>query len=99
YKDVVDLFIIDTPSTQYGGTGESFDWSLLNHINIKVPYLIAGGINANKIIQIEKMGLKHAGYDISSGIEIAGDKDKNKMITIIKLVKGALKDEKNTNRS
>lgn len=45
------------------------------------------------------MGLKHAGYDISSGIEIAGDKDKNKMITIIKLVKGALKDEKNTNRS
>ncbi|PTE66842.1 phosphoribosylanthranilate isomerase [Staphylococcus devriesei] len=99
YKDFVDLFIIDTPSTQYGGTGESFDWSLLNHIDIEVPYLIAGGIDANKITQIEKMGLKHAGYDISSGIEIAGNKDKNKMITIVKLVKGVLKNEKYTNRS
>ena len=45
------------------------------------------------------MGLKHAGYDISSGIEIAGNKDKNKMITIVKLVKGVLKNEKYTNRS
>ena len=29
YKDEIDMFIIDTPSITYGGTGQSFDWKLL----------------------------------------------------------------------
>lgn len=28
FKEHIDLFIIDTPSEQYGGTGQSFDWTL-----------------------------------------------------------------------
>ena len=32
YKDEIDMFIIDTPSITYGGTGQSFDWKLLKKI-------------------------------------------------------------------
>ena len=31
----VDLFIIDTPSQNYGGTGNTYDWNVLifeNHV-------------------------------------------------------------------
>lgn len=50
--------------------------------------LIAGGIDANKIKQIETLHLNHVGYDISSGIEANGMKDKNKMLAVIQQLKG-----------
>ena len=28
----VDLFIIDTPSQNYGGTGNTYDWNVLSNI-------------------------------------------------------------------
>ncbi|MCU5745563.1 phosphoribosylanthranilate isomerase [Staphylococcus sp. SQ8-PEA] len=87
YQNYVDLFIIDTPSKHYGGSGKSFDWNILNELN-DTPFLIAGGINEDKIKLIEEMHLSHAGYDIASGIETKGCKDKNKMIKIIEQVKG-----------
>ncbi|UDI78325.1 phosphoribosylanthranilate isomerase [Staphylococcus taiwanensis] len=91
YKNDVDLFIIDTPSEHYGGTGKSFDWQRLRHINIEIPYLIAGGLSASKIEKIQKLNINsHSGYDISSGIETNNYKDKSKMIQIINQVKGAV---------
>ena len=90
FKEHVDLFIIDTPSEQYGGTGQSFDWTLLKGLDQSIPFLIAGGIDVDKIKQIEMMKLNHLGYDISSGIETDGIKDKNKMLTVIQQVKGEL---------
>lgn len=90
FKEHVDLFIIDTPSEQYGGTGQSFDWTLLKGLDQSIPFLIAGGIDVDKIKQIEPLKLNHLGYDISSGIETNGMKDKNKMLTVIQQVKGEL---------
>ena len=52
-------------------------------------FLIAGGIDVDKIKQIETLKLNHLGYDISS-IETDGMKDKNKMLTVIQQVKGEL---------
>lgn len=37
YKGFVDLFIIDTPSVSYGGTGQTYDWTILKHIK-DIPY-------------------------------------------------------------
>lgn len=88
YRPYVDLFIIDTPSKHYGGTGHSFDWTILKRLKQSVPFLIAGGIDANKIKQIETLHLNHVGYDISSGIEANGMKDKNKMLAVIQQLKG-----------
>ncbi|WP_214269370.1 phosphoribosylanthranilate isomerase [Staphylococcus pseudoxylosus] len=88
YKQVVDQFIIDTPSQNYGGTGKVYDWEILEAVK-DIDYLIAGGINYENIQKIEKLSLQHSGYDIASGIETNNDKDKCKMQSIIELVKGA----------
>lgn len=87
FKDQVDLFLIDTPSKNYGGTGESYDWSILENIE-GVPYLIAGGLDLEKIQQIEKRELSNIGYDISSGIETEGKKDKSKIKILLTQLKG-----------
>lgn len=97
YKPWVDLFIIDTPSNQFGGTGKKFDWQILESVSQDIPYLIAGGIDINAIQHIEKLGLSHKGYDISSGIETNESKDKMKMETIINYVKRRIDHETNTN--
>lgn len=49
----------------YGGTGEAFDWQLLNKMNRK--YILAGGININNLATA--LSYKPYGIDVSSGIE------------------------------
>lgn len=88
YKYVIDQFIIDTPSQNYGGTGKVYDWNMLEVIR-DIDYLIAGGINYENIQKIAQLSLQHSGYDIASGIETNNVKDKCKMQSIIELVKGA----------
>lgn len=88
YKDNVDMFIIDTPSKSYGGTGKVYDWEMLKKLN-DVNYLIAGGMNYDNIQAVTSLDLEHQGYDIASGIETNNEKDMEKMAAIIKLVKGA----------
>lgn len=88
YKSIIDLFIIDTPSHNYGGTGQSYDWSILKAIPTEIPYLIAGGIDEQNVEAISKLNLTHQGYDIASGIETNNDKDFTKMINIVERVKG-----------
>lgn len=87
YQQSVDLFIIDTPSEDFGGTGKVYDWSILKSFS-DVEFLIAGGINLENIKKIEQLNLNHVGYDIASGIETDGVKDSEKMYEIIEYVKG-----------
>lgn len=87
YQQSVDLFIIDTPSEDFGGTGKVYDWSILKSLS-DVEFLIAGGINLENIKKIEQLNLNHVGYDIASGIETDGVKDSEKMYEIIEYVKG-----------
>ncbi|WP_436853810.1 phosphoribosylanthranilate isomerase [Staphylococcus caeli] len=99
YKSLVDQFIIDTPSQTYGGTGQVYDWQMLEGLE-DVDYLVAGGMDEQNIRKIRTLSLNHNGYDIASGIETNQEKDLTKMHTIIELVKGDYKnDEKYTNRS
>ncbi|MBE5665489.1 phosphoribosylanthranilate isomerase [Staphylococcus sp. SS251] len=92
YKAFVDLFIIDTPSVSYGGTGQTYDWTILKHIK-DIPYLIAGGINTENIQTVNQLKLSHQGYDLASGIEVDGRKDIAKMTAIVNIVKGERENE------
>ncbi|MEX0595096.1 MAG: phosphoribosylanthranilate isomerase, partial [Candidatus Paceibacterota bacterium] len=38
YLHCVDFFLFDTKSEQYGGSGQSFNWELLNDYPYEVPY-------------------------------------------------------------
>ncbi|MFT4205298.1 MAG: phosphoribosylanthranilate isomerase [Chitinophagaceae bacterium] len=54
YKDVVDLFLLDTPSTAYGGTGEKFDWNDIAQLEIGKPFFLSGGISHKDVAILEK---------------------------------------------
>lgn len=87
YQAYTDLFIVDTPSVQYGGTGKTFDWQLLKSIE-GYPYLVAGGMSLENIKQFEATGIKALGFDLASGIETERFKDKQKMEAIANHIKG-----------
>ena len=72
-----DALLLDTyVEGQYGGTGKTFDWSLLDHIPNR--FFLSGGINPDNVAAAVEIG--PYGVDISSGIEAEpGKKDHNKM--------------------
>jgi len=74
FTDAVLLDAFDPE--KYGGTGLTFDWNVIGHINKRV--FLAGGINPDNAA--EAAGLGVYGIDVCSGIEAEpGKKDHNKM--------------------
>lgn len=74
YTDAILLDAFD--KSLYGGTGKSFDWSLLTDINKRI--FLAGGINPENAVEAVETGVY--GIDICSGIEESpGKKDHGKM--------------------
>jgi indole-3-glycerol phosphate synthase/phosphoribosylanthranilate isomerase len=73
----VDRHLYDTHSdTQAGGTGKTFDWSILEHASS--PFMLAGGLNADNIQGALYQGAH--GLDLNSGVEqSAGKKCQNKL--------------------
>ena len=59
-----------------GGTGNSFDWSLLKEMNR--PYFLAGGLNPENV-ERALCQCSPSAVDVSSGIETDGVKDAEKM--------------------
>ena len=72
YESACQLFLFDTRSRQFGGTGKSFDWNLLNRYEGSVPFFLSGGIAWENREEIGK--IKHpklAGLDLNSRFETA----------------------------
>lgn len=66
-----DLFLFDTFTKEYGGSGTRFDWRLLEHYQGQTPFLLAGGISlkdADAIRSINHPAM--LGVDINSGFEL-----------------------------
>lgn len=88
FQKTVDYFLIDTPTLQYGGSGVSFDWRCLQELaNLDIRYLIAGGLDAQKIAFLQKQPLGQWGYDVSSTLETYGVKDQNKIKALLTMVR------------
>ena len=72
--------------TEYGGTGHSFDWTML-HGNIGKPWILAGGLTAENVAEAVKIS-GAAAVDVSGGVEISGGiKSSEKMAAFIQAVK------------
>ena len=54
-------------STTYGGTGESFDWSLAK-VELDLPIILAGGLNPETVGKAIQQVNPYA-VDVSSGVE------------------------------
>ena len=76
----VDYYLYDHGT---GGTGESFDWSMLKEVD--KPVFLAGGIN---LLNVDD-ALKNNVYalDVSSGVETDGFKDEKKIKKIVRRVR------------
>lgn len=71
-----DYLLLDTFSKgQYGGSGRTFDWSLIPALS--KPWFLAGGISLENMSR--GMALGPWCLDVSSGVETEGLKDEEKM--------------------
>lgn len=72
-----------------GGTGTTFDWSLIPQQSDK-PIILAGGLTVENVQQAIQIAKPYA-VDVSGGVEITkGIKDHNKMRAFINKVKSSL---------
>lgn len=70
YQTVCHYYLFDTKSSDYGGTGRKFDWSVLNRYDNQKPIFLSGGIgpdDAEKILNLNH--LKIFAIDINSKFE------------------------------
>ena len=77
YEGVADLFLFDTPTESYGGSGKKFDWQMLQAYDGHTPFLLSGGIGPEDIDRIRTFEHPHCiGIDLNSRFETApGIKD------------------------
>lgn len=80
-KSVADFILVDAGA----GDGKTFDWSLLK--NLRREYFLAGGLTADNVINAIEM-LQPFAVDVSSGIEIDGRKNFDKMKMFARAVRG-----------
>ena len=79
-KSEVDYFLFDTDSKSFGGTGKSFNWQVLNDLEINKPYFLSGGISEENIENIKLLKQKPFALDINSKFEIEpGNKNIDKI--------------------
>ena len=77
------LLLDSFSSSGYGGTGESFDWSLAC-VKISLPIILAGGLTVDNVADAIKQVNPYA-VDSSSGVESApGVKDIDKIEAFIR---------------
>ena len=79
YTDVADRILFDARApkgaTRPGGLGSVFDWRLLEKLDLKLPFMVAGGLNAGNVAEAVRI-TRAGGVDVSSGVERApGVKD------------------------
>jgi phosphoribosylanthranilate isomerase len=83
--DGVDMFLFDTKCSGWGGSGQSFDWSLLDSYDGGNPFILAGGIGPGaeeRLAEIEHP--KFRGIDLNSQFEVEpGLKEINKLSVFI----------------
>lgn len=89
FVECADLFLFDTKTLSFGGSGRQFDWSVLEGYSASVPYLLSGGISENDVEKVKSMNLPGlVGVDANSQLEVEpGLKDLEKTKVLIQKVK------------
>ncbi len=89
YMDCVDMFLFDTKTSLYGGSGKKFDWKVLANISADKPFFLSGGIGPGDETMILNFLNQHPDFqkvqlDLNSRFETApGVKDMSKLKTFM----------------
>ena len=72
YKNHVDMLLFDAKCATRGGSGEKFDWSLLDAYDGDIPFLLSGGIGPEDAAAVGAVSHPmFAGIDLNSRFETA----------------------------
>ena len=73
YEDVCDFYLFDKSSSGvYGGTGQKFNWSVLENASINKPFFLSGGITTEDVELLKNFSHPFFyGIDINSRFEIS----------------------------
>ena len=87
YADVADRILFDARApkgaTRPGGLGAVFDWHLLENLDLKLPFMVSGGLNPDNVAEAVRV-TGAGGVDVSSGVEAApGVKDSSKVAAFL----------------
>jgi phosphoribosylanthranilate isomerase len=88
----VDFHLLDAKGSDAslrGGTGETFDWTLLSARRSKAPLILGGGLTSENVTGAIELVHPHA-VDTASGTELApGRKDPSRLRDFFAAVEGA----------
>lgn len=71
YVGVADLFLFDTKCKTVGGSGEQFDWQVLEQYDGETPFLLSGGIGPDDAERVKSFHHPQCiGIDLNSKFEI-----------------------------
>jgi len=82
-----DYYLFDSKVGKIkGGTGKSFNWDIFEQLDIKKPFILAGGLGIDNIsTALRKVNM--AAVDLNSKLESSpGIKDKNLLNTIMEIM-------------
>ncbi|MFL2900561.1 MAG: phosphoribosylanthranilate isomerase [Candidatus Pelagibacterales bacterium] len=92
YEPFVEYFLLDSPPQAdiQGGTGNKFDWKIIENLSTTKNFFLSGGLNKDNIISA--INLKKTSYfDVSSGVEDSeGIKDKQLITEFIDKAKNII---------
>jgi len=88
YAAVADRILFDAvaprEATRPGGLGAVFDWHVLENLDLKLPFMVSGGLNAGNVAEAVRV-TRAGGVDVSSGVErTPGIKDPEMIRTFIR---------------
>jgi phosphoribosylanthranilate isomerase len=72
FEGFVDKFLFDTKTPLHGGSGQKFDWNILNNYHGQTPFFLSGGISAADTEGVKN--IQHPqfyGVDVNSKFEIS----------------------------
>lgn len=71
YNEVVDAYLLDTYHEEMaGGSGETFDWSLVASLAPEKPLVLAGGLTPENVVAAITE-VRPFAVDVNSGIEVS----------------------------
>jgi phosphoribosylanthranilate isomerase len=87
YTRAADRLLFDAKApreaTRPGGLGKPFDWHLLEGLELSIPFMLSGGLDASSVAEALRI-TRAPGLDVSSGVESApGVKDPEKIRAFI----------------
>lgn len=90
YVGAADLFLFDTKCKTVGGSGEQFDWQVLEQYDGETPFLLSGGIGPDDAERVKSFHHPQCiGIDLNSKFEIEPAlKDVEKLKDFLEKIKG-----------